>query len=547
VVQGFNGTISRSTDANAPGRMDVFGTVTKKNETTIEITELPVRTWTSSYKEFLEELMPASQKPEAESQHLIEDYREYHSENTVHFVLTLTPENMAIVEKMGLEKTFKLKSSFSTSNMVLFDADGKIAKYDSPLDILKEFVNLRLQVYDKRKRYLINKLTREKDILSNKARFILMVVKGDLELRKRKKADLLKELRDRKFTPWSEFEALSCKEKTEEEAAAKGGEEKSDYDYLLGMPLWNLTLEKVEELQGEFEKKKEELQVIIGTAIEMMWDKDLTELLRALDKQDDADALDAGEEKEAIAGRRKKANVEAAKTEKTSKRGKKPAAARSADDDDAMGGGPALSRTGTAVAAMPLGEVRTIKPLEVKKSTTFTGNSRGRPAAASSAPSGAEPQQKAQKKQVVEPSSPPEPEDGGTMLQRLLRKQKASSEPSLGSSLGGMSMSNFSIGSSLGHAGLSDSTSFFSAFNFDESLVTSTTPANDDSLGAGLSSDAWRGSEGVTSLPGEDDSRKGKKGAKRRKDEGEVGDEDYQPNEGDADQPKKRGRPGKKA
>ncbi len=31
-------------------------------------------------------------------------------------------------EKAGLEKTFKLKSSLSTTNMVLFDADGKIAK-----------------------------------------------------------------------------------------------------------------------------------------------------------------------------------------------------------------------------------------------------------------------------------------------------------------------------------------------------------------------------------------------------------------------------------
>merc|ERR1719191_2490474 len=113
---------------------------------------------------------------------------------------------MALADARGFDKVFKLKSSMSTTNMVLFDAEGKIQKYESALDILKDFVNLRLNVYDKRKKYLISKLTREKEILSNKARFILMVVKGELELRKRKKADLLKDLKDRKFTPWSELE-----------------------------------------------------------------------------------------------------------------------------------------------------------------------------------------------------------------------------------------------------------------------------------------------------------------------------------------------------
>ena len=59
--------------------------------------------------------------------------------------------------------------------MVLFDAEGKIAKYNTALDILKEFCRLRRQMYQKRKDYLVAKLTRETEILSNKARFILMV------------------------------------------------------------------------------------------------------------------------------------------------------------------------------------------------------------------------------------------------------------------------------------------------------------------------------------------------------------------------------------
>merc|ERR1719379_674137 len=92
--------------------------------------------------------------------------------------------------------------------MMLFDAEGKIAKYNTSLDILVEFCKLRREVYEKRKDYLVSKLTREREILSNKARFILMVVQGELELRKKKKADLLRELRKLGFTPMSELDKI---------------------------------------------------------------------------------------------------------------------------------------------------------------------------------------------------------------------------------------------------------------------------------------------------------------------------------------------------
>merc|ERR1719232_1803732 len=92
--------------------------------------------------------------------------------------------------------------------MTLFDKDGKITKYATALDILKDFCKIRLEVYNMRKDYLVAKLTREKEILSNKARFILMVVNGKLELRKRKKADLIKDLQKKGFKKMSELDAI---------------------------------------------------------------------------------------------------------------------------------------------------------------------------------------------------------------------------------------------------------------------------------------------------------------------------------------------------
>merc|ERR1712100_879728 len=166
---GFKGSVAEGSEE---GKFEISGVVQKKDDKTIEITEIPIRKWTQDYKEFLEGMMPGEKKSEESTGHMIEDFREYHTENTVHFVVTLTAEKMKECEKAGLDKIFKLKSSVSTQNMMLFDAEGKIAKYDTALDILTEFCKVRRGVYGKRKDYLVARLTREKEILSNKARFI---------------------------------------------------------------------------------------------------------------------------------------------------------------------------------------------------------------------------------------------------------------------------------------------------------------------------------------------------------------------------------------
>jgi DNA topoisomerase-2 len=193
--KGFKGSITPN--EKEPGKYDVCGTIEKKDSTTLSITELPIRQWTQAYKEFLEGLMPGEGKKDGDdSQSTITDFREFHTENSAHFEVTMSADQMKRAEQAGLEKVFKLKTTISTSNMVLFDDEGKIAKYNTAVDILKDWCKLRKKVYVERKGFLVRKITREKEILSNKARFILMVVEGELEIRKKKKADLLKELQE---------------------------------------------------------------------------------------------------------------------------------------------------------------------------------------------------------------------------------------------------------------------------------------------------------------------------------------------------------------
>ena len=48
------------------------------------------------------------------------DYKEYHTDVTVKFVLNMTEDKLAEAEQSGLHKKFKLESTISTSNMVSF-------------------------------------------------------------------------------------------------------------------------------------------------------------------------------------------------------------------------------------------------------------------------------------------------------------------------------------------------------------------------------------------------------------------------------------------
>lgn len=70
--------------------------------------------------------------------------------------MTLTEAGKAAIKQLGLEKAFKLSASVATSNMVCFDVEGKIKKYDSPEEILEDFFDIRLRYYQKRKAHLVD-------------------------------------------------------------------------------------------------------------------------------------------------------------------------------------------------------------------------------------------------------------------------------------------------------------------------------------------------------------------------------------------------------
>ena len=237
--RGFKGT----SEKNDKGSYRVTGTIRKLSSTSVEITELPLKSWTQSYKEQLEEWLVGTPKQEA----WITDYKEYHTDTRVHFVVGMTQENLEKAEAEGLEKRFKLSTSISTTNLVCFDLEGRIKKYDNVDSILREFFDIRLRYYQKRKDHMLERLSREWTKLENKVRFITEIINGSLVVSNRKKADLLSILKKSNYAQFfkngSKVEGKLDIELDEDDNDALGGE--SGYDYLLSMAIWSLTMEKV--------------------------------------------------------------------------------------------------------------------------------------------------------------------------------------------------------------------------------------------------------------------------------------------------------------
>ncbi|XP_034561189.1 DNA topoisomerase 2-beta isoform X2 [Notolabrus celidotus] len=273
----------------------VSGEVSVIDRNTIEITELPVRTWTQAYKEsVLEPMVQGTDKTPA----LIHDYKEYHTDSTVKFVVRMSEEKLAQAESVGLHKVFKLQSSLTCNSMVLFDQMGCLKRYDSVQDILREFFELRLHYYKLRKDWMLGSLGAEASKLSNQARFVLEKIGGKITIENKSKRELIRMLVQKGFesdpvVAWTKAQEKALEEDPED-ANDNGNDSDSSVDsnstsgpnfnYILNMPLWCLSKEKVDDLLKQRDQKRSELNDLQRKDPEDLWKEDLAVFIEELDK-----------------------------------------------------------------------------------------------------------------------------------------------------------------------------------------------------------------------------------------------------------------------
>ena len=224
----------------------------------IRITELPLGTWTQTYKEFLEILLVSKIKC------YIKDYSDMSTEVNVEFIVQFYP---GIIGKLlsekhdygleGIEHYLKLSTTQSTSNMHLFNHKGQLTKYDTIYSIMEEYYSIRLEYYNKRKVYLIELLTKELVTLSNKSKYITALLNDTIDLRKKSKEQIYTLLEDKHF----------------DKDTVTGS-----YNYLIKMPMDCVSEENIQKLNKEHDDKQKELNKITNSKIQDLWLDELTNL-----------------------------------------------------------------------------------------------------------------------------------------------------------------------------------------------------------------------------------------------------------------------------
>ena len=256
--EGFKGSISELDG----GKYLLKGVYTKLDNDTIRITELPVGSWTDDYKKFLEDLIDNKKSgSKKKSALVVRDYSDMSTDKIVDITVHLAKGMLDTLESEsheynlnGIEKYFKLYTTNSTSNMHMFDADEKLKLYKNSYEIVDDYFETRMKLYVKRKQYIIDALNAELIVLSNRARYIQENLDETVDLRRKKKDDIIALLKSKNYDVVDEDE---------------------DYKYLVKMPMDSVSDENVAKIMNSHNDKVKELETCKKTTEAQMWMNEL--------------------------------------------------------------------------------------------------------------------------------------------------------------------------------------------------------------------------------------------------------------------------------
>lgn len=264
--EGFNGTVSKIADQ----KYLIAGNYTRISDDKIRITELPVGTWTMPYITFLEGLMDGTtnEKTGKKTAPSIKDFTSVSTELVVDIIVQFPKDELATLEATndqnglnGVYKLLKLSTTITTTNMHMFNADRKLHKYNTVEEIIGEFYGIRMKTYADRKAKMVEELQYRLKKMTNRAKYILENLNGEVDLRRKTAQQVADLLTARKYDKIDD-----------------------GYQYLTKMPMDSVTQENVDAILKEKGETKQSLDTLVGTPIEQMWIRELDAFLEVYTK-----------------------------------------------------------------------------------------------------------------------------------------------------------------------------------------------------------------------------------------------------------------------
>jgi DNA topoisomerase-2 len=283
----FCGTIEPVPEQD--GLFDSFGCYQRLDDTTIQITEVPVGQSFDGYKAFIEdhliENLPTGITDQkkisaAQVKHFIKDYLSDTTPSRCNFKLTFSDK--AILDDMledpkapkGVFKKLRLTSRLSTKNMYLFGTDGAIKKFNSPDEVIEYHRGPRYQTYIDRKQSQLADFDAKIAALTQKQRFIQLVLDGKIDVRNQTKQAVAAAILANGIVG-------SVGGSSDSEGPA--GENDNDgltaeMKMLLKISLYDMTQEEVAKFMGKIEDLRLQRTRLFETPVEQIWLSELREL-----------------------------------------------------------------------------------------------------------------------------------------------------------------------------------------------------------------------------------------------------------------------------
>ena len=245
-LKDYNGPIEQVGTSN---QYIMRGLYQITNTTTVTVSELPPSVTFQKYEAHLNSLQDRG---------IISSYED-NSANGINYIIKFARATLTnLIEKDKLDQTLKMVET-ETENLTCLDERGKLLIFENIPQIVEYFTNFRLSFYSKRKAFLINKYNEELTYLSNRARFIKLIIDGKLKVNNVPRKEIILYLETNKFDQVN-----------------------VTYLYLLNMPIHSLSKETYEALLKEVSEKQAELAEIKKKDPTDMYREDLNELKKNL-------------------------------------------------------------------------------------------------------------------------------------------------------------------------------------------------------------------------------------------------------------------------
>lgn len=238
---GFKGDVVKDDEKDT--KWYVRGNIEVENTTTINITEVPIYYDLNKYKAELDKL---------EERGTIESYEDFSEDDNFNFKVKVRRSYSKGKSEKSLIKDLKLEKSV-TENYTVINEKNRIQVFDNVEDIFRYYYDIRLNFYEKRKLWLLNNYNEKINLNKSKWIFVKNIVDNKIEINNKTKKQIISQI-----------------EKFDKIITINGS-----YDYLLSMPIYSLSKEKLKEIKDEINRLESIFKTLKDKKLEELWLEDL--------------------------------------------------------------------------------------------------------------------------------------------------------------------------------------------------------------------------------------------------------------------------------